>query len=145
MMSPFVGGYEGPKAGGWRAIVVIVLVVLAGGTILVIASYRGIQSLGDTERELRRMAEADPAADADAALAGGDRRFLGFRRIGSDLEPFTRVPGVRGEDESYVEKHGSRAVGIVRSAPDAKELEDAAHRYVVSYNKRLLERLKAEE
>ena len=90
-----------------------------------------------TEQAIR-LESADVAADVDAALARGDKRFIGVIGVGQV------APGVRNDHKNHAD-YGVRVIentSDVIESDDHFRLQEAALRYAKEYNQLLLERLK---
>jgi hypothetical protein len=83
--------------------------------------------------ELAAIESADPAHDAQQAIARGDMRFVGI------MEYSVLTPGV--EDWSVVDRHGVRIVegtsDVVRCYEQAR-LTEIAEQYAAAYNRTIL-------
>jgi len=89
--------------------------------------------------QLDSVRAANPAADAEAALARSDYRLVGVQ--GYSLE----VPGLNPRDwERYGSTYGFRVVAGTSEVIGSKDqwaLQGAAYRYAQAYNRLVLQRL----
>src|SRR5688572_16880298 len=93
---------------------------------------------GKYAQQLRALESADPEAEAEAAVAQGDYRFI---RVLQDTEVY---PGVPDSSLPLVRRHGARTIENTSDAienSEHRELQVVAFRYGDRYNKRLLARL----
>ena len=110
------------------------LIVMAIVFVLVILGCS--QDHGRYAAQIAAMRAADPAKDADAAMAAGDYRFAGLMGFGQI------VPGII--DGSRVPRNRVRIIPNTTDAVENSEhaeLQRAAYDYAVQYNRRLNEAL----
>jgi len=92
-----------------------------------------------SEHHLRWLDRADPQRDLAAALARGDRRFVGVYGYSAD------VPGVDSPDQGLLKRYGVRYLRGTSDAMTSQEderLNKLAHRYAKKYNGLLLQHLR---
>jgi hypothetical protein len=96
---------------------------------------------GKYAAQIEKLESADIAAEVEAALAKGDRRFIGVMGVGF------MVSGV----PDYSKKYARADVRVLPNTSDAIDgpehlrLQEAARRYAEQYNKLLLERRRDKE
>lgn len=116
---------------------VIILCVFAQGS----EAQTGDDSMGAA---LRRLENADPAADVTAAIGREDLRFLGIAGYTVTVPGVLSVTGQPSnkEDERLVARHGVRVIEGTSDDQATLAFQLAAIRYVERYNTLLLKHMK---